>query len=75
MVIAIPDLTASKTNDAGVSGLVNSVFHWSIEIRNALGTSPAAFTNGQTVLVDNLPSGPTYGGRSRSQRRAELQAH
>ncbi len=56
-----PDLTATKTNNVGGSVLAGSPFTWTVQVRNAAGAGTATFTNGQTLLTDNMPNGPTYG--------------
>ncbi len=55
-----PNLTVTKSND--VSGVITAgnPFHWALTIHNAAGTGPATFTDGQTILSDFLPSGPSY---------------
>ncbi len=56
-----PDLQVSKTNDTGGNGTVDTPFNWTLTIANA-GLIGAAFTDGQTILVDELPSvGLTFG--------------
>ena len=60
-----PTLTAIKLNDTGGAGKVGVPYHWSIVVADS-GAS-AAFTNGQVLLKDNLPSGPTYGATTETQ--------
>lgn len=60
VVVRAPDLTAVKTDDMGATTLVGNSWTWKIHLANG-GDAPASFTSGQTILVDGLPSGPTYG--------------
>lgn len=56
-----PDLTATKSNDVSGSVAYGSSFTWSVRVQN-VGTSAAAFTAGQRVLNDGLPTTDmTYG--------------
>lgn len=57
------DLNVTKTND--VSGIVapSGTFTWTITVANS-GTNDAVFANGQTIISDPLPAGPTYGAPS-----------
>jgi hypothetical protein len=54
-VEAIPDLTATKTNDAGGLVILGDSFEWEIVIRND-GTSTAYLSAGDILLRDYLPS-------------------
>jgi LPXTG-site transpeptidase (sortase) family protein len=56
----LPDLQATKTNDTGGVGSVGVAFNWTVTVFNT-GNGDAAFTNGQTILWDDLPAGTTYG--------------
>ncbi len=58
--VIAPDLTVIKTNDTGGSILINNSFTWSLTVNN-VGIADAVFTNGSTILSDDLPAGPTYG--------------
>src|SRR6185436_8475019 len=51
-----PDLTVQKTNDVSGTTTVGNPWTWTLHVANG-GTSNAAFANGQTILLDNLPSG------------------
>ncbi len=55
-----PDLTVAKANDAGGNATVGNPFNWTLTVANG-GTSDGTFTDGQTILRDTLPTGPTYG--------------
>ena len=55
-----PDLTATKTNDVSGTVVLGNNFQWNIRFENE-GNATATFVLGQTLLTDNLPSGPTYG--------------
>ena len=54
-----PNLTVSKSDD--VNGVVASGadFAWTMTVQN-LGTATATFHNGDVILTDTLPGGPTY---------------
>lgn len=54
-----PDLYATKAND--VSGATDPAtpWTWSVTVANA-GGPDAVFADGEIVLTDDLPSGPTY---------------
>ncbi len=54
------DLTATKTNDSGGAVTLGNSFNWTITVQNT-GAGPVSFTDGQTILQDTLPVGPTYG--------------
>lgn len=60
-VTATPDLTISKTNN--VSGQTNypNGWTWTLKVSNS-GNGDATFTNGQTIFLDNLPTGVNYSG-------------
>ena len=56
------DLSATKTNTTAGAGTVGATFNWTVTVSNAntaIGSS--AFADGQIILKDNLPAGPTYG--------------
>ncbi len=55
-----PDLQASKANDTGDNATVGTPFHWTVNVANT-GLIDATFDVGQTILIDELPAGPTYG--------------
>ena len=55
-----PDLQVGKANDIGGSGTAGTPFHWTLNISNT-GLLSATFEAGQTILQDDLPSGPSYG--------------
>ncbi|MEM1180470.1 MAG: hypothetical protein AAGM22_19150, partial [Acidobacteriota bacterium] len=51
-----PDLAVSKSNDVNdATDLAAGAFTWSLQASNG-GTQAASFSNGDTILVDNLPS-------------------
>jgi len=54
-----PDLQVGKANDTGGNGTVGTPFHWTLTISNT-GLISATFDALQTILVDELPTGPTY---------------
>ena len=54
-----PDLIVSKTNDTNNNATVGSAFTWQIRVSNQ-GPADAAFSSGETILSDALPSGATY---------------
>jgi len=58
--VQAPDLTATKSNDTAGTADVGETFQWTVTVRNQ-GAADATFAAGQTILTDNLPSGPTYG--------------
>ncbi len=53
------DLTVIKTDDVNGATTLGSSFTWTLTVNNANAT--AAFSNGNVILHDDLPSGPTYG--------------
>ena len=57
-----PDLVVTKTNNEGGNVPIDVTFGWSLLVKN-VGTGPASYTNGQVLLVDDLPSnsGVVYG--------------
>jgi hypothetical protein len=55
-----PDLTATKTNDASTGANPGDAFTWTIRVKNE-GDADATFADTQRILLDDLPSGPTYG--------------
>jgi len=55
-----PDLTVSKVNDTGGYAANGTAFNWKLTVFNK-GAQAATFTDGQTILSDQLPSsGATY---------------
>jgi LPXTG-site transpeptidase (sortase) family protein len=63
--VSVPsDLTVTKTNNVSGSLALGGAFNWTITVSNASATGLAVFTNGQTILSDSLPAGPTYGAPS-----------
>jgi hypothetical protein len=62
--IDLVDLTATKSNDTSGTVVLGNSFDWSIDVSNIATSRTAIFTNGQTVLEDHLPTGPTYGSVS-----------
>jgi LPXTG-site transpeptidase (sortase) family protein len=61
VTVALPDLTATKTNDTGSDGGVGIPFNWTLLVANGTTSGPAVFASGQTILRDALPVGPAYG--------------
>lgn len=59
--IDLVDLTAGKSNGAGGTVTLGASFDWDLTITNVAASRDAIFTNGQDVLEDHLPAGPTYG--------------
>ena len=55
-----PDLQVTKTNTIGGGQPPGGDFNWTLRVANA-GAAPASFFDGQVLLRDNLPPGPTYG--------------
>ena len=55
-----PDLFVAKTDSTENSGNVGVEFNWLLNIINN-GGAPAVFGDGQTVIEDDLPTGPSYG--------------
>ena len=62
-VVSQPDLTVVKTNNVSGAATNGVPFTWTIHVTNT-GAAVASFSNTQTILTDNLPSGPTYGAPS-----------
>ena len=59
--LSTPDLTAAKTNDVNGATTLGNTWTWSLSLSN-IGNGDAVFTDGQTLLLDNLPSsGLNYG--------------
>jgi len=56
---ALPDLTATKTNNVGGNAFVGSSFTWTIHIVNN-GSASADFADGQIMFVDNLQTGTVF---------------
>ncbi len=61
VTVALPDLTAVKTNDTSNDGGVGIPFNWTLLVANGTTSGPAVFASGQTILRDALPAGPVYG--------------
>ena len=61
-----PDLVATKTNDtiADQHDLGNPPFNWTITVNFNYGGNSATFNSTDTILTDDLPTGPTYGAPS-----------
>lgn len=55
-----PDLIVTKTNDVSGTIIAGKPFHWTLKIENQ-GTTAAVFADGQTMVSDSLPVGPSYG--------------
>ena len=61
LTVTCPNLTATKTDDVGGSVSIGGSWNWTIKVANS-GDAPATFTNGQTVVSDDLPNtNITYG--------------
>ena len=61
VTIDCPDLQVSKTNNVSGSTTFPTAWTWTLTGSNA-GPGQARYSNGQTILTDNLPnSGLTYG--------------
>jgi uncharacterized repeat protein (TIGR01451 family) len=59
--IQIANLTAIKSNNVSGTGVVDTSFNWSILLANSI--NQATFTDGQTILSDQLPTtNISYGG-------------
>ncbi|MBI2331011.1 MAG: hypothetical protein HYU84_02350, partial [Chloroflexi bacterium] len=54
-----PNLSVAKTNDVSDTVIFGTPFNWALTVTNTGGT--ATFNDGDVILRDNLPSGPTYG--------------
>ena len=54
-----PELRVGKANDTDGNGTVGTPFHWTLTVSNT-GLISAAFDSGETILLDDLPAGPTY---------------
>jgi hypothetical protein len=56
-----PDLTATKSNDAGGAVLPGGSFNWTVTVTNPAAAGTASFANTQILLTDDLPtSGANY---------------
>jgi len=58
--VFLPQLSVSKSNDAGGNGSLGVSFSWTLTLAN-IGPVSATFADGQTITSDPLPSGATYG--------------
>ncbi len=56
----VTDLTAIKINNVSGAITLGNPFTWTVSVTNT-GTTGATFVAGQTILRDDLPSGPAYG--------------
>ena len=54
------DLMAAKANDSSGTVYLGGTFRWTITVQN-IGAGAVSFTDGQTILEDSVPVGPTYG--------------
>jgi hypothetical protein len=54
------DLMVSKSNDTSGAGTVGTTFHWTITVSN-ISEQEALFTDGSTILKDDLAADATYG--------------
>jgi hypothetical protein len=55
------ELTAAKVNNAGGQVVIGGSFTWTLTVNNTVSAGTATFTDGQSLLTDNLPvSGATY---------------
>ena len=57
---SIPDLHAVKADDVDGKVAAGTPFSWTVTISNT-GSGVAEFSSGNTLLLDNMPIGPTYG--------------
>lgn len=64
VVATAPDLTVTKTNNLSGNALIGSPFTWTLQVANGSSSGLATFADGQTILIDNLPSEATYGAVS-----------
>ncbi len=55
VVVQCPDLTVTKTNNVAGSASLGNSWTWTVHVVNA-GSLQANFTNGATLLLDNLPT-------------------
>jgi uncharacterized repeat protein (TIGR01451 family) len=61
MILLAPDLIATKTNNVGGQVLPGGSFVWTLTVSNPVSAGTATFTNGQVLLIDDMPiSGATY---------------
>ena len=58
-IIILPDLSVDKTNDVNDSIIEGGSFNWTLTVSNTGGI--ATFNDSDTILLDNLPNGPSYG--------------
>ncbi|HWB36073.1 MAG TPA: hypothetical protein VHA75_08620, partial [Rugosimonospora sp.] len=56
-----PDLSITKSDNVSGSLSLPGSFTWTLVLSNAAGAGDAVFADGQVLLSDPLPSGPTYG--------------
>ncbi len=61
VVTTKPELSVTKTNNVSSSIVLGGNFTWTLTGSNAAGAGTATFTSGQKILVDDLPTSPTYG--------------
>ncbi|MCE1252325.1 MAG: carboxypeptidase regulatory-like domain-containing protein, partial [Anaerolineae bacterium] len=59
-----PELSVYKMNDTSGSLLTGGTFNWTLTARNSKYATAASFADGETILLDTLPAGPTYGSVS-----------
>jgi uncharacterized repeat protein (TIGR01451 family) len=55
VVVTAPDLTISKSNNAPNPEVVGSLWTWMMHVANT-GNAAATWSNGQTIVLDNLPN-------------------
>jgi LPXTG-site transpeptidase (sortase) family protein len=64
VTVNAPDLQVSKANNVSgatsLGDLIGGAWTWTLTMTNP-GSGKALFANGETILTDNLPNGPTYG--------------
>lgn len=53
------DLSVNKSNDTNDQGSVGVAYTWNITM-NSTGGEDIVFNNGEVILRDHLPAGPTY---------------
>ena len=54
VTVNAPDLTISKTNNVSGQVALGNTWTWTLRVRNS-GNGDATFTNGQTMVIDDLP--------------------
>jgi len=64
VTVSAPDLQVSKANNVSdatsLSDVNGGAWSWTLTMTNP-GSGEAVFADGETILTDNLPNGPTWG--------------